>query len=392
MLDFLYKNMSPEKQIKPEKIGYTRRFVNMTLPPLLAGLVTGAIDSVFLKKIRVARLENMSQEGPLEKIKKYKNKFSTDLKTFSRADTQVKGIDLEKQVISRQQFVFNHFMMATPKRMSQTFQYKMALAMPGLVAQESGYDGDVKSSAGAVGLVQVMPNLLEDINKIIKRRGGGQREFAMVDMKNMERATEFLFQVMDEIFYKEVAQPAKRIAKEYGLDEDKAENFGVYCVMNAYNTGPTRMRNVLAKFVKNYPAKDVVANFSYGPLSLFDAVTSWGYKEKQVIGFGKNSSEYVLKSLAWSEVLGYENLDKTLLERNLGSKIHLAAEDLGKIAGVGAGTALAADVALRTRLDRRMLFQTVIGGAAGIVGSGVASGEIDLTKFVPKNLTWWQNE
>lgn len=410
------ENKPNNNQNKPvEKIarrGFLKGAVGVVAATIAGGLASRQVKETnnYFKADTKEKIDKYVDEGPLTKIEKFKKSFEVDRKFFERANTQVIGV---KENISRVNYAQDSFLNFKAKKMPPSFQAKMAVLVPGILAQETRYDPTVVSSAGATGIIQALPALVYDINKI--RTKQNKLPFDLQDMSKMINAMEFFYTAMDEVFYTAISVPAYKIGKDYGLDHEQAENFSVYCTINAYNTGPTRMRNVLASFFRAFEPNETKKEFSYSSLSLFGALVAWAKQIKAVDGYREQSADYVFKVIAGTEILGYENLEGKYFAKKLSAEFAGVLDDLvgsAAVLGTGAAVTTAGTVAERvssTRditkasLSKRQFFSLGALGAAAALGTNYSldnpdkvkkASEVAIKKIkdLPRDFSWWREK
>lgn len=363
----------------------------------LAGALAAPKISKFIFPEKVAKLEFMTSEETLGKIRRFKEeRFDRDKEFQTKANTIVDS-DPQSPKRTRAKYAQDTFLTRKAKNFPPSIQAKLAVIAPGIAAQESGYNaGLVNSETGAFGVWQVLRSHLNFINSIRRRRGEPLFKFA--EMMKMIQSTDFIFYSLDNYFYTEVCVPGVAMAKRYGLDDKQSEDFGIYCMINSYNSGPSRMLEVMKAFEKNFPPNRVIGFYEYTPLALFDRMVTEAYNNRRVIRYREHSSEYVFKVLAGAEYLGYKNLDKAILKRKdlVWNDTMEMLTDYGQSAAVGAGALGAAylgKVAMGTdkpgsrrsflpNLGKLIVAGSTVGASAEYINRNGLEGL--------KNFSWWE--
>lgn len=401
--------VSPAKNKKENKnkVRFGRRsfFVGGTLGVLAAPL----IDRILFRtnKEKLIPLEKISSEKVLAAIQKYKKEFESDSKFKNRLDVKVLN---DPHGRSRLEYVREAFLTTKSENFSPRMQAKLAVIIPGLAAQESKFDASSKNTrSGAYGIYQVTESHLNFINEIRKRRG--EELFTHQTLNRMIESTNFIFYSLDKYFYKEVCVPAMEFAKSYGLSDEQAENFGIYCMLASYNNGPTRLLDVLNVFKKVY-TPGVVGDYIFTPLSLFHVISVWAEKTKARSGYGVESSQYLFRVLAGAEYLGYEKLRDILPEtgssplvqkpesanRDVSENLLQISGDYGRTGALGGAAAATAYIGQRLsseeKIGRRQAIRNMAGlaAASAIVATGVETAVRNPGIFNGMNFSWWEKE
>ena len=386
-------------------------FVGVLGAPLLRRLLSRK------EKSKPLALDRIVDKDVLTQIQIFKQVFAKEGADFlGRVNAKVIGDPKQR---TRGEYAQDAFLYSKAKNMSAKIQAKLGVIMPGLAAQESKYVADLKEKrTAAYGVWQITPKHLEFINTIRKQRG--EKEFDYDEMNKMMKATDFFFYSMDNYFYSESCLPGIKFAEEYGLSDEQAENFGIYCMIAAYNNGPSRLKAVLNAFKEEYPPGKVKGNFTFNSLSFFHTITVWAEKNKNwlsekhklIDGYGKESSQYLLRVLAGAEFLGHDRLHSVLsemksskIERTLDfesaeefERLMYSAGEYGTSAAIGGAAAASAYIgrtlASEESIPRREAIKRALG--LGIAGATVAAGSEYLVKNPPdfNNLkfSWWTKE
>src|SRR5262249_52680178 len=142
----------------------------------------------------------------------------------------------------------------TPIKMPVSLRDKLAVIAPGIWAQESHYNENIlPSSAGAQYISQIRPVTLADINRVLKTN------YKIEDTKPLKVAAPLVFAYFDQIIYPTIATSARKTLEHFGLleNDEAIEQFITYCMVDAYNAGPTRMAHVMDEFSKRYSSRHI---------------------------------------------------------------------------------------------------------------------------------------
>jgi len=255
-----------------------------------------------------------------------------------------------------------------------------------------------------------MPSHLGFINEIRKRKGESQ--YSMQDMNKMIESTDFFFYSMDSYFYNEACVPGIRFAIDYGFTDQQAENFGIYCMLAAYNNGPTRLKQVLESFKKVSPPEKIKGNYILNPLTFFHRIAIWAEVNNVVSGYKKESSEYVFRVLAGAEFLGHEKLHALISDLKDGSikktpeyvarqeydALLQNVEDYATTGAIGAAAAASTFIGKKITdekpIDRRGFFKKLpVVATVGAVGAMAVKNLIDNPPSLGSlKFSWWRKE
>lgn len=216
---------------------------------------------------------------------------------YHNATTQVPGDMYGRDAITiiREESQFSHI----PEDIS-------SLLLPhivGIAAEESRFDANKTSSAGAVGFVQTMPEVFEKYKKQHNLPNLNPRNLVdqlPVGIQHIEVSYIELMENLDiELAY---------IARTYfnGNVASMEKYFLVPCIINSYNAGQDRMINVVRWFLDNYPDPESTMDLlgQDEPLTGYDvffAMTHQCALEKGVDRFGSDASTYVQKVMGWTQ-------------------------------------------------------------------------------------------
>lgn len=220
------------------------------------------------------------------------------------ADTYLEVIEhfAEKKVIgaehkTRLEFVRDH--VGDSLKVPRAVKEELIALIPGLAAQESHFNNGLKSSVGAQGIFQFMPDTWKDF---------GYSEEDILYLKNQVEAVGKYFS-RAYTFLKNNAGEALALAeREYfhGSAEDFGKDFLAPVLLNSYNSGPGRLAIVLKWFVEQYPTRESLEKSIGTHEGGFgkDAYQTVTRKAKGVIpGYGRDSSQYVVRLSALAELL-----------------------------------------------------------------------------------------
>lgn len=224
--------------------------------------------------------------------------------------------------LSRTEFIEASFAHLTGNRAADTFFQSHIL---GLVGNESQGDNGKVSQAKAIGIFQLMPHMIT--NATVNPKGYDIKSVALSLKKQAELAKNLIL-----ADYTLVNRYTDRIAEAYfDGNTDKAQEFFIApLTFNAYNTGIPNIRRTLEPFLEKFPDKesiDAYLNSEHNDglgMDVFYAYTLFASdyaaehnsrkkKTEKTIGYGKDSSEYVLKALAMSAALRHHR-ENTLSE------------------------------------------------------------------------------
>lgn len=321
------------------------------------------------------------------------NGFEGDKAFKERAATPVAG----REQFTRAEYAHHAFGTLPMKNLPEGVRKKLAALAPGIPAQETRYNNNLTSESGAKYIWQFTPSAIQELNQ---RRETGEKELTLEDTKSMQVGTLAAFRYFDRGIYPVVLKAAQKCAERFGIvGAEEQEKFLTLCMVNAYNTGPTRMRRVLEKFTEAQSPKQIRAAYNYDAPSLFNAVAERAVRDKYERGYGRDSSQYVFAVLAGAESLHAQYaLDKgtTFAEsfRRSGLKTKdFVVEEILEPSASGAAAAAATYGVSRAIggeqgpvLSRRNLIAGALAAGLGVAGSQAEQGNIKL----PRPDLWWQ--
>ncbi len=178
---------------------------------------------------------------------------------------------------------------------------ELADIVPGLAAQESQYDSRSVSSAKAFGTFQFMPETW---------RSMGYTEADKSSFPLQVSAVSRFFETAHSFFDSAIA-PELTAVRERFFDNDRAafnKYFFVPLLVNSYNAGPGRVATVLTWFARTFPDKESLEKrIGYYPhgfgYDVYAAMASIARETKAVLGYGRHSSEYVVRSMAFAKLI-----------------------------------------------------------------------------------------
>lgn len=174
--------------------------------------------------------------------------------------------------------------------------------VPGLAAQESQYDSRSLSKVGAFGAFQFMPATWKDM---------GYTDADKSSFPLQVSAVSRFFEMAHSFFSSATASELGAIRERFfGSDEASFNKyFFVPLLVNSYNAGPGRVATVLKWFERTFPDKESLEKrlgASYADSLGYDVYASMAKiarDSKAVSGYGRDSSEYVVRSMAFAELI-----------------------------------------------------------------------------------------
>ncbi|KND51930.1 MAG: hypothetical protein ABA06_01570 [Parcubacteria bacterium C7867-001] len=197
----------------------------------------------------------------------------------------------DRERLSRIDYLRKHVMEGvTDEELPDEIREELTFLIVGLPAQESSYENDVVSSAKAVGLAQILPN-------IHKAYG-----FDEVEIKYLKNVTVFLrefFKSLYSILWSEAGDALDFIRANYfDTPEEFNRQFMTLVMINAYQAGPGNVAQVLRWFSK----QKVRPTFKH--YDVYAAMASAaGAKGGPVPDYGKHSANYVKNVYAFAMLL-----------------------------------------------------------------------------------------
>ncbi|MEK9153920.1 MAG: DUF5715 family protein [Patescibacteria group bacterium] len=338
-----------------------------------------------------------SPEEKIQFLRTSKSGFDKDEQFRKMSVTPVIG----REQYGRAEYIHHAFSVFEANKMPKNIQDLLATLAPGIPAQESRYDNEKTSGAGAQYIWQITPIAIKEINRIRRTEGGD--EIILDQTKNLQVGTQIAFQYFDRTIYSAMAESAKKCAEHFGLvGENENEKFITLCMINAYNAGPTRMRNVLNKFASAYNANDIRSAYDYTATTLFNALSERAMRDNLDAGYKTEASQYTFAVLAGAESLHAQykmnhetTLTDSLIRKGLQAK-DFAIEEIAEpaTAGVAAAGAVYAtnQFSGEKKTDaftrRTLLTAVAAAGAIGALGSQIPHNKIDMSSL---NL-WWNKE
>ncbi len=172
----------------------------------------------------------------------------------------------------------------------------------GIAGIESSFDNSQISPAKARGVWQILPSTF---NLICKKLG------IEADYSNLITTTAVANRYCEEAYdylIRHCEAEFELIRTEFGLSKQDLENYFIFpCIVNAYNAGKGRLKNVIHWFAKTY-TKDklnqTVGTYPKGyGYDLFGQMTRLCYEEKAVYGYSRQSWEYFLRAYAMAALI-----------------------------------------------------------------------------------------
>lgn len=317
--------------------------------------------------------------------------FDTDESFHAAAAERTVG----EEVYSRAEYVQHIFSNTEPVKMPAGIRDKLAMVAPGIPAQESRYNNNIPTSrSGARFIWQLTQPAIDTLNGILKAK------VKLEDTNSLKVATPLAFAYFDQVIYPKVEVPARRVLAQFGLSENQEaeEQFFVYCMINAYNAGPTRIAEMLDTFASKYGPRHVHHAYEYTPLSLFQSFAEVALRPPGGMnaGYKYESGEYVFRVLAGAESLSADSMlkyEKTLPEAvSTGTKrtFYMVLQEalIPAVAGAAGGVVgqvamnIADDPSPRGAVDGLVSRRTAIlagaGAVAGVAAHNLYKGQISM--------------
>jgi hypothetical protein len=186
----------------------------------------------------------------------------------------------------------------------------------GIAAEESRFDANKTSKAGAVGILQTMPATFEGY--------WGEELLASRDPRNLIDQLPASINHIETSYLELQENLDIELAHitEFYFDGNRAsmeKYFLIPLMINSYNAGQQRMIDVVRWFFETYPDPESVAELLgqdelLSGYDLFFVMTHQCAKEKAVDRFGPEASVYVGKVMGWeTAVKDFENKQKKIL-------------------------------------------------------------------------------
>ncbi|MCW1888672.1 MAG: lytic transglycosylase domain-containing protein [Candidatus Moranbacteria bacterium] len=226
-----------------------------------------------------------------------------------------------KQVVghedfSRYEYLRDHVGKSMEK-VPEAIREELQFLIPGLAAQESKYINDAKSSVGAMGIMQFMPSTWSG-------ELGYEREDILRFDHQVTGAGEFFERAYQ--FVRDHDNGALDVICEKIFDNNR-EMFRRYflapVLVNSYNSGPGRLVAAVKEFARVYPTREALleivgdgyeGGFGY---DVYWAMTKFastvvgkdneGNDRRRIPGYGRDSSQYVLRSYSLALLLSMDN-------------------------------------------------------------------------------------
>lgn len=187
----------------------------------------------------------------------------------------------------------------------ESSQEKIRELLQALPVQESGYHNGLVSSAGAVGLSQLMPGTILHMLGAERLPKKEQEKIIQDVQQSLEKQLEVVGKLFTNMHYTifesdtyGIGEEARRELQQRhsGVMDKFDEEFVPLLLINAYNAGPARMGGV----VKQYFAVEEHKRNGLTGRELFFDIIEWAYdsKEGMAAGFGEDARNYVPKIYA----------------------------------------------------------------------------------------------
>lgn len=236
------------------------------------------------------------------------------------ADTKLKAY-LDEQYANNEQ--------STTKE-NPTTNYLRTLMVLGLVSQESTYDNQQESEAGAIGIWQMTPSTCKDTSA---RHKSKQIKCDRGSMENIGMSTLTAVNLLNDIF---ISLQSDLSALDEALDsnigqEDYFNFLLIPCLITAYHSGINGTRKMIRWFFENQ-IEETKRKLKEGEIfhfEIFDEMNLQYYHanrhgdDEDHGTYGPRSATYFHRVEAWAELLGYnfeEEVMNDLTEQELRSK------------------------------------------------------------------------
>jgi len=162
----------------------------------------------------------------------------------------------------------------------------------GLAAEESRFNPDVESAAGAMGILQTMPDTTAQYEEKTGTRVNPR------DLREQIHVAEYQFEVTYFHFQNELSEEFAQITDNFFDGDIEAFNryFLVPLMINAYNAGQGTMTKVVEEFFAQYTEKAAVAELlkvdELHGYDLYLAMSKTTAAEGWVGNYGQDSSSY----------------------------------------------------------------------------------------------------
>lgn len=376
------ERLTPGGASKRERM---RRLLLTAVGAVTLGAAGGAINAALDPKWK----ELKTPDEKLDHFRTGPKGFDTDDAFHAAAAERTVG----EETYSRAEYVQHIFSNTEPIKMPASVRDKLAMIAPGIPAQESRYNNNVPTSrSGARFIWQLTQPAIDTLNRILKTK------VKLEDTQSLKVATPLAFAYLDRVIYPTIHEPAQKVLAEFGLSENQEaeDQFLVYCMINAYNAGPTRIAQMLDTFAKKYSPRHVHQAYEYTPLSLFQSFAEVALRPPGGMnaGYKYEAGEYVFRVLAGAESLNADSMlkyEKTLPEAvSTGAKrtFNATLQEVLIPAVAGAAGGVAGQIALnivenpspRGAVDglvsRRTLLTGMGGAAVGVLAHNAYKGNI----------------
>ena len=172
----------------------------------------------------------------------------------------------------------------------------------GIAGIESGFDNSQISPAKAQGVWQIMPSTFSHICKKLGVDADYSNLITTTAVANRycEDAYDYLIVHCEHEF--------DFISTEFGLSKQDLENYFIFpCIVNSYNAGKGRLKNVIHWFAENYTKDKLNQKVGTYPKAygydLFGQMIRICYEEKAVYGYRRQSWEYFLRAYAMAALI-----------------------------------------------------------------------------------------
>ena len=203
------------------------------------------------------------------------------------------------------------------EKVPEAIREELQFLVPGLAAQESKYINDARSSVGAMGIMQFMPSTWTS-------ELGYRKEDILQFTNQVEGAGSFFERAYE--FVRDHDDGALDVICE-NLFDDNREVFRRYfltpVLVNSYNSGPGRLVAAVKEFARTYPTRQALLDELGGDYEdgfgydVYFAMTKFastvvgkdgeGYDKRRIPGYGRDSSQYVLRAYSLALLLSMDS-------------------------------------------------------------------------------------
>lgn len=179
----------------------------------------------------------------------------------------------------------------TPSKMSETVQAELRRIMPGLCAQESKFNNDVESSAGAKGIFQFMPATWAEY--------GGEPEGILSLRTQVEIAGRHFASIYRRVLHYLGEDTVSLLRERFASEEEFERDLLVPLIVNSYNAGSARVAEAARLYVESTPEWSNGKGIFLDIAEFAEASEAGEYLD----AYGEHAREYVTRIYAQANVL-----------------------------------------------------------------------------------------